>query len=141
MLMKIFSWAILGGMILIGLLFVSNIYVLGDTASAVLMHDDLPITASPLLVNMKVIITFITGILFLLAALSIIRKNHNLSLAGVLGFALFDGFYILEVAMWADIRPQIWTYFVVVGGIAFLFGVFCWRYWKAGRTHTVGAAA
>ncbi len=141
MMTKIFSWAILGGMIMIGLLFGSNIYVLGDTASAIHMHDDLPATASPLLVDLKVIITFITGMLYLIAAFSIISKNRNLALAGVLGFALFDGFYILEIAMWSDIRPQIWTYFVMVGGISLLFGIYCWRYWKAGRTSTARSVA
>lgn len=141
MLRKIFSWAIIGGMILVGLLFGANIYVLGDTAAAIKMHEDLPITASPLMVNAKVIITFITGILFLIAAYSIISKNRNLAIAGVLGFALFDGFYLLEIAMWANIHPVIWTYFALAGGIAFLFGVFCWHYWKAGRAHTAKAVS
>jgi hypothetical protein len=139
--MKVFNWVIIGGMILVGLLFGSNIYVLGDTASAVQMHEDLPLTASPLLVNIKVIITFITGILFLTAAFAIIRKDRNLSLAGVLGFALFDGFYLIELAMWADVHPRIWTYFALAGGIALLIGAFCYRYWMTGRTMTARATA
>jgi hypothetical protein len=127
-------------MILVGLLFGSNIYVLGDAASAIQMHEDLPQTASSLLVNMKVVITFITGVLFLVAALAIINKNHNMSLAGVFGFALFDGFYLLELAMWADVNPRIWTCFAIAGGIALLLGAFCWRYWTAGRIQTIQAA-
>ncbi|VVB68272.1 Uncharacterised protein [uncultured archaeon] len=141
MLIKVINWAVIGGMILIGLLFGSNIYVLGDTASAIQMHDDLPSTATPLMVNMKVIITFITGMLFLIAAVAIISKNHNLSIAGTFGFALFDGFYLLELAMWANIHPRIWIYFAIVGGIVLLFGTFCWRYWIAGRTQTIRALA
>lgn len=139
MLIKVFNWIILGGMILIGLLFVSNIGVLGNTASAIQMHEDLPPTASPLLVSIKVIITFIAGILFLISAFAIIRKSHNLSLAGVFGFAIFDGFYLLELAMWSGVHPRIWTYFVLAGGIAFLFGIFCWHNWAAGRIKTVRA--
>lgn len=133
MLMKVFGRIILGGMTLIGLLFVSNISVIGNTASAIQMHEDLPLTASPLLVNIKVIITFIAGILFLIAAFAIISKKYNLSLAGVFGFAIFDGFYLIELAMWSGVHPQIWTYFFLAGGIAFLFGIFCWYSWTAGR--------
>ncbi len=137
MMMKVINWVMLGGMVLIGLFFGSNIYVLGDTASAIQMHEDLSPSASPLLVNMKVVITFITGILFLIAAFAIIRKNHNLSVAGTIGFALFDGFYLLELAMWANIHPRIWIYFSTVGGIVFLLGIFCWRYFMAGRTQSI----
>ncbi len=129
MLIKILRLVLLAGMMLNGLLFVSNIYVLGDTQAAINMHDDLPLTANPFLVNVKVIITFITGILFLVAAFAIIRRNHNLALTGVFGFALFDSFYILELAMWAGVHPRIWADFSIFGGLALLFGVFCWRYW------------
>lgn len=139
MLTKAFNWVALGGMILVGLIFGSNIYVLGDTAAAIQMHDDLSLNASPLMANVKVLITFITGVLFLIAAFAIISKNHNLSLAGVLGFALFDGFYLIELAMWADVHPRIWACFAIAGGIALLFGAYCWRYWMAGRTKTLSA--
>ena len=72
-------------MIINGLLFVSNIYVLGDHQGAIKMHDDLASTASAFMANLKVLNCFFVGILYLISAFGIIKKRYHLTLAGVLG--------------------------------------------------------
>ncbi|MCP4132462.1 MAG: hypothetical protein GY754_15930 [bacterium] len=130
MLIKIGKTALLVIMILMGLLFISNIYVLGNVEAAIEMHDDLAPTASAFMVNTKVLICFVVGILYVLSAYGIIRKKYSLALAGIIGFILFDGFYIVQLVMWAGIHPRMWIDFSIFGGLSLLFGVFSWYHWK-----------
>ena len=116
--------------ILNGLLFISNIYVLGNTEAAINMHDDLAPSASALIVNAKVILCFIVGILYIVSAFGIIRKKYGLALAGIIGFVLFDGFYIIELIMWYRIHPRIWIDFSIFGGLSLLIGAYSWRKWR-----------
>lgn len=110
-------------LVLNGLFFASNIYVLGDTAAAIEMHDDLAPTASPFVANLKVASCFATGILYLLAALGFVRRRPALVACGVWGFALFDGLFLYELAAWGLSHPRVWLDFAVFGGLALLFGV------------------
>lgn len=119
-------------MILNGLLFVSNIYVLGNMEAAIHMHTDLAPSANALMVNSKVIICFIVGILYIVSAFGIIRRNYDLALAGVIGFVLFDGFYIVELIMWAGIHSRIWIDFSIFGGLGLIIGLYSWRNWRKG---------
>jgi hypothetical protein len=94
-------------MVLNGLLFVSNIYVLGNTEAAIEMHDDLPRSASALLANVKVIDCFVVGILYLTAAYGIIRQKYHLALAGVIGCVLFVGLYLYQFMIaWGNIHAE-----------------------------------
>ncbi len=74
MLSNIGKTIILIMMILNGLLFISNIYVLGNREAAINMHDDLAPSSSALMVNAKVILCFIVGILYIVSVFGIIRK-------------------------------------------------------------------
>jgi len=127
---KIGKTIILIVMMLNGLLFISNIYVLGNREAAINMHNDLAPSANALMVNTKVIITFIVGVLYIISAFGIIRKKYDLAFAGIIGFVLFDGFYIVELIMWARIHPRIWIDFSIFGGLSLLIGVYSWWNWR-----------
>ena len=113
-------------MILNGLLFVSNIYVLGNTKAAMEMHTDLAPTAGPAMANGKVVVCFVTGILYLIAASAILTHKTRWAIAGVAGFLIFDGFYLAELALWGGHHPQVWLGFGVFGGLALAFGWYSW---------------
>lgn len=130
MLSKVFKVIILIMMILNGLLFISNIYVLGDREAAIKMHNDLAPSASALTANIKVIDCFVSGILYLSAAVGIIRRKYSWALAGVVAFVIFDGLYIIELVMWAKNHPRIWIDFSTFGGLSLLIGGYSWWTWK-----------
>lgn len=117
-------------MIANGLMFISGTYVLGDRKAAIEMHEDLAPSASDLMVNAKVVISFVVGILYLIAAYGIIRKKYNLALAGVIGFAIFDGFYVIELVLWAKTNPGTWMGFCIFGSLALLFGAYSLWVWR-----------
>lgn len=127
---KIVKAGILLLMILNGLLFISNIYVLGDREAAIEMHDDLAPTASSLMANAKVVICFVVGVLYVVSAFAIIKKKYYLSLSGVIGFVLFVGFYILELILWSQTHPRVWIDFSIFGGFSLLFGIYSWLNWR-----------
>lgn len=131
---KIVKTVMLSLMILNGLLFISNIYVLGNNEAAINMHTDLAPSASTLMVNAKVIICFIVGMLYLVSAFGIIRRKFNLALAGIIGFILFDGFYIIELALWSRIHPQVWFGFIIAGGLSLLIGLYSFQNWRKGHS-------
>lgn len=130
MICKIGKTLILVLMILNGLLFISNIYVIGDTQAIIAMHDDLAPSSSPLLANIKVIVCFITGILYLISAFGIMKKKPHLAIPGFVGFVLFDGLYIFQLVIHASIHPRIWIDFSIFGTISLIIGLFCLQYWK-----------
>ncbi len=117
-------------MILNGLLFVIGVYVLGDRNAAIEMHEDLAPSASAFMASTKVLIGFIVGLLYLVSAYGIIRKKYNLTIAGIAGFAIFTGMYIVELIMWAEIHPQIWISFSAFDGAGFIIGVYSWYNWR-----------
>lgn len=124
---KIMYCIIIALLLLQGLLFICNIYVLGDVEAAIAMHEDLAPTADPFIVNGKVIVCFITGILYLLAAYGIIRKNHHLLFTGILGIILFLGYYIIELFLWGASYPRVWLDFSIFGGLSLIMGVYLWQ--------------
>jgi hypothetical protein len=113
-----------------GLMFVSGVYVLGNREAAIEMHEDLAPTASAFMANVKVILSFIVGILYLITAYGIIRKKYSLALAGVIGFIGFDGFYLVELAMWAKTNPWTWICFCIFGTVGFLIGAYSLWVWS-----------
>ncbi len=117
-------------LVLNGVFFVSNIYVLGDTPAAVAMHDDLAPSASPAVANAKVVVTFAAGALYLLTAIGVARGRRGLAACGVAAFLLFDGLYVYELAAWGRSHPRVWIDFAIFGGLALTFGIFSWREWR-----------
>ncbi len=120
-------------MILNGLMFISNIYILGDRAAAVAMHDDLIPTAGALMANAKVLTCFVTGILYIFCVSGIMMKKRWLVPAGIVGFILFDGLYMIQLVMWAGIHPRIWIDFSIFGGLSLFFGCFALYQFKTMR--------
>ena len=118
-------------MMLNGLLFISNIYVFGNREAAIGMHDDLAPTASDLMVNAKVVLCFVVGFLYVVSAIGIMKKKYALALSGVIGFILFDGFYILELILWSKTHPRVWIDFSVFGGLSLLIGIYSWLNWSS----------
>lgn len=123
---KIFFLIIIIG---IGFFFIINIYVLGNREAAIEMHEDLAPTASSFMANTKVLITFLTGILNLITALGIIWKKEVLTIAGFIGFILFDGLYIIELIFWYKIHPRIWIDFFIFGSLILIIGIYSFYYW------------
>lgn len=113
-----------------GLFFASNIYVLGNTSAAIQMHDDLAPDTGPVLANTKVIVCFLTGVLFFTGAVGIIRKHYFLAITSVIGFILFDGLYAFQIFRYAAIHPRIWIDFSIFGSLSAIYGGFSWYYFK-----------
>jgi len=103
-------------MVVLGLLLVSNIVVLGDSAAAARMYWDLSPAAGDLLVAGKVLVCFTTGVLFLVAGYGIIRKVDCLALAGVVGAALFLGYFLAELIPWGGSYLPVWVGLLSFGG-------------------------
>ena len=115
-------------MALNGLLFISNIYTLGNPAAATHIHNDLAPSASALIINAKVIICFLVGILYLITVVAIILKKPQAKLAALLACILFDGLYIIELFMWGNTHPMVWFGFSLFGGLSLLFAIYSWRW-------------
>ena len=105
-------------MILVGLFFASNIYVIGNRQAAVAMHNDLAPNAGAVIANLKVIVCFVAGLLYLAAAWGLLKRRREAVLAGVVGFVLFDGLYVVELALWGSSYPRVWLWFGVFGGLS-----------------------
>jgi hypothetical protein len=127
---KVLKVAFLAIMVLNGIFFAVNIYVLGDSRAAIAMHDDLAPTASALMANTKVLVTFFTGMLYLVAAASILRHRRTLLLSGVVAFILFDGLYVIELVQWGSFHSWVWTGFFIFGTLSFLIGVYSYLSWR-----------
>jgi hypothetical protein len=122
--------AILILMVLNGLFFCANIYVLGNTQAAIAMHDDLAPDAGPSIANAKVLICFFVGLCYLIAAWGMARDRNRLALVGIGGFVLFDGFYLIELILWGKSHPRVWFDFGIFGGISLVIGIFSWLQWE-----------
>lgn len=133
MIKKTGSFSLIILMILCGLFLMSNIYVLGNRQAAIEMHEDLAATVSTFMVNLKVLVCFFTGLLYVIAGIALIRKQYKYCLAGLIGTGLFITLYIIEIILWIKIHPRLLFYFSIAGSISLLFGFFCWKYWYERR--------
>lgn len=111
-------------LLLNGLFFVSNIYVIGDRKAAIEMHNDLFPNASAFVANAKVIVCFVTGILYLLAAYGLLRNKSNFVISGIMGAIVFIGFYIIELILWGRSHPRVWIDFSIFGGLSLIYGIY-----------------
>lgn len=111
-------------MIFLGILFITNIIVFGDTSAAIRMHWDLSPSAGDLIVEGKVLVCFITGLLYLIAAAGILRQRYLLASAGVVGAILFLGYYLIELLSWGGTYSPVWTGFFTFGGVNLIVGIY-----------------
>ncbi len=122
--------------VLNGLFFASNIYVLGNREAALRMHEDLAPTASALLANLKVIVCFVTGVLYVGAGVGLLCRRPAWCLGGAAGSVLFLAFYAVEIVLWAGTHPVTLLGFCIFGGLALLIGggsLRAWRDFQAAR--------
>jgi amino acid permease len=117
-------------MILNGLFYASNIYVLGNHEAAIAMHDDLSPDAGPIITMAKVLVCFVVGICYLVAGLGIFSSKKDLVQLGVWGCLLFLALYIIELILWGTTHTRVWRDFAIFGGVSIVFGLFSYRYWK-----------
>ncbi len=127
---KIFDIVFLLLVILTGLFFTSNIYVIGNPEAAIEMHDDLPGTASDFLAITKVIVVFITGISFLITAYAIIKRRKKYAIAGFVGAIIFNLEYLIQLYFWYDEHPRMLMDFAVFGTLSLVIGIRSFLYWK-----------
>lgn len=121
-------------MLMNGIFFISNIYVLGNTDAAVKMHKDLIPTASAFIANAKVVICFVTGILYLISVYGFFRNKYNLLITGVIGFIIFFGFYIIELLLWGKTYSNVWFGFSIFGVLSLIFGIYSFILWNKRET-------
>ena len=121
---KIVKIILLVIMILNGVFFAVNITVLGDREAAIAMHRDLAPTASALMADAKVLVTFGAGVLYLLAAFGIILKRRGWTLSGIVACIIFNGLYAVELMKWGGFHPWVWVGFFLAGGLSFLIGTY-----------------
>lgn len=117
-------------MLLNGLFFMSNIYVLGDTPEAIAMHDDLARDASPFMVQGKVVNCFLVGLGYLISGIGILRNRPKLGQWGFWAAIFFIGFYLVELVLWGKSHPRVWTDFAIFGGISAIWGILSYRIWR-----------
>jgi hypothetical protein len=131
MLRKIFNSVILVIIFLNGLLFIAtSIYAFGDKGLSLRIHEDIPPTASDFIIQLKVIICLVVGILYVIFSYSIFKKKHNLALSGFSSFILFDGFYMVEFYLWLKTHPDVLTGFLFFGTLNLLIGIYSLYLWK-----------
>lgn len=109
----------------LGLFFATNIGALNNRERSVNMHKDLPPSASPAAANTKVVITFLCGIGFILAAFGLHWSFSPFLIAGALGAALFVLFYIVEIALWGRSHRTVWLGFFTFGTATLVAGLNC----------------
>ncbi len=125
MLKKTANTIIMAIIILNGIFFMCNIYVLGNRAEIIKMHQDLVPSAGDLIANAKVIGVFATGVLYIITAVSIIKRKYWISLpAIILGFLINNGLYVAQLIMWANMHPRIWIHMALFGGLNLLYVVY-----------------
>lgn len=129
----IFSIIIATLMILNGLFFMSNIYVLGNHDAAVAMHDDLSPDAGPFIAMTKVLVCFFSGICYLVAGVGFFRSKNGFVQWGVWGCLPFLALYIIELILWGSTHTRVWVDFSMFGGISMIYGLFSYNYWRKKR--------
>lgn len=128
---KITNIIVLSLIILNGIFFMCNIYVIGNREEIINMHQDLMPTASDFIANSKVIGVFITGILYIITVVSIIRKKYGFALVAIIfGFIINNGLYLIQLIMWANIHPRIWIHLAIFGGLNLLYVIYSLLRWK-----------
>jgi hypothetical protein len=114
-----------------GLLFIAtSLYTLGNRELSLQIHEDIPSTASDGMIQFKVILCLLVGILYVMLSYSVVKKKYTFAFAGIVSFILFDGFYMLEFFLWSKTHPEVFRGFLTFGLLNFLIGISSWFYWQ-----------
>ncbi len=114
---SIMSWIRILFLILLfanGLIFVASLPAVIDPALALQIHSDLYPECGILMITLKSAICFGAGVAYLIAAYGCYRRS-SLVFAGVVGAVPFFLFYLIELAFWGAIYPQVWMGFLIFG--------------------------
>ncbi|MBI9097708.1 MAG: hypothetical protein JEY91_04485 [Spirochaetaceae bacterium] len=106
------------------LLFITSIFSYGDREKGLRIHKEMPGSADLKIINIKNIVTFLTGLLFLCAAGGFILQWDFLNWAGIIGSAIFVLFYIYELILWGRNHPPVWGGFLMFGTLSILIGLY-----------------
>ncbi len=106
------------------LLFIPSIFSFGNREKGLKIHKEMPDSAELKLINIKNIITFITGLLFLGSAVGLFLRLELLVWGGVFGALVFVLFYIYELILWGRVHPPVWGGFLMFGTISMLIGLY-----------------
>lgn len=109
----------------ISALFIAAIHAIGNRDKGVRIHRDIPPDAGKAIVDFKGIITIVTGIAYVFAAAGIITGIRPFLLTGMIGSALFAGFYLIELILWTSRHPSVWIGFATFGVHSIITGAYC----------------
>lgn len=106
------------------LLFIASIFSFGNREKGLQIHKEMPEYATLEIINLKNMVTFLTGLLFLCAAIGFIFNLSILNWAGVGGSLLFVLFYIYELILWGKVHLPVWGGFLMFGTLSILIGIY-----------------
>ena len=109
----------------IAALFIAAIPAIGNRDKGVRIHKEIPPDAGKTIVDIKGIITVVTGIAYVFAAVGIITGIRPFLLTGIIGSALFAGFYLIELILWTSRHPSVWIGFATFGVHSIITGLYC----------------
>ena len=125
-------WKAAMGLLMIanGLFFAANVVAFRHPELGVgVFHDPTPLP-DQVGAALKVVVTILAGLAFLVAGLGLVRAQRSLLPAGFVGFVLFDGFLLGEI--WRGARPVsvLWSWPGLFFVLAFGYWMACRRAWK-----------
>jgi hypothetical protein len=110
--------------VLCSLLFIACLPAIGNKEKGLKIHKEMPHYADAMLVDIKGIITFITGLAYLAVAAGLIFNIKILLWIGFSGSVLFVLFYFIEIALWVVKYPLVLGGFLMFGTLSILIGGF-----------------
>ena len=122
--MKIFQIVMQVLILVVSLSFIPSIFLFGNKEKSLKIHREIPFDANANIINIKDLITFVSGIFYLAAFIGLIINNKLLIILGILGTIIFVLFYIYELFLWGKSRRNIWFGFLIVGGISIIIGLY-----------------
>jgi hypothetical protein len=101
-------------LILNGLIFVASLPALIDPDFALRIHSDLYPESGMLMIFLKSVICFLSGVTYLIAAYGYYHRSL-LVFAGVLGSVPFFLLYLVELSCWGTFYLPVWVGFMTFG--------------------------
>lgn len=127
------KWLLIILLLLNGLFYMSNIIAFGNLSFILEMHEDLYPNTSLLVANIKVLNIFITGLCFLVSAISIMRKKYYLSVLGTIGTINFLIMYLFQIIKWGSKYRTVYEGLFTFGAVAILNGIVSFYFWRKKR--------
>lgn len=117
-------------LILNGLIFVASLPALFDPGFALRIHSDLYPGSGMVMIFLKSVICFFSGVTYLIAAYGYYHRSL-LVFAGVLGSVPFFLFYLVELASWGTSYLPVWLGFFIFGLASLIIMTGSWFSFKS----------